>query len=94
MVNAPSHSLVNGKQKADGVSTNIKITKDKYVMLDAKGSSEKGNGNSKGQQGKRVSIETGEQNETDVIIKSGLVDGDRVILPERKGAPGGPGRPS
>ncbi len=86
--------LVNGKQKADGVSTNIKITKDKFVMLDAQGGSEKGNGNSKGQQGKRVSIETGEQNETDVIIKSGLVEGDRVILPERKGAPGGPGRPS
>ena len=86
--------LVNGKQKADGVSTNIKITKDKFVMLDAQGGSEKGNGNSKGQKGKRVSIETGEQNETDVIIRSGLVDGDRVILPERKGAPGGPGRPS
>ena len=86
--------LVNGKQKADGVSTNIKITKDKFVMLDAQGGSEKGNSNSKGQQGKRVSIETGEQNETDVIIKSGLVEGDRVILPERKGAPGGPGRPS
>ena len=86
--------LVNGKQKADGVSTNIKITKDKFVMLDAQGGSDKGNGNSKGQKGKRVSIETGEQNETDVIIKSGLVDGDRVILPERKGAPGGPGRPS
>ena len=84
--------LVNGKQKADGVSTNIKITKDKFVTLDAQGGSE--NGNSKGQKGKRVSIETGEQNETDVIIKSGLVDGDRVILPERKGAPGGPGRPS
>ena len=86
--------LVNGKQKADGVSTNIKITKDKFVMLDAQGGSEKGNGNSKGQKGKRVSIETGEQNETDVIIKSGLVDGDRVILPERKGSPQGPGRPS
>ena len=86
--------LVNGKQKADGVSTNIKITKDKFVMLDAQGGSEKGNGNSKGQKGKRVSIETGEQNETDVIIKSGLVEGDRVILPERKGPPGGPGRPS
>ncbi len=86
--------LVNGKQKADGVSTNIKITKDKFVMLDAQGGSEKGNGNSKGQQGKRVSIETGEQNETDVIIKSGLVEGDRVILPERKGPPGGQGRPS
>ena len=86
--------LVNGKQKADGVSTNIKITKDKFVMLDAQGGSEKGNGNSKGQKGKRVSIETGEQNETDVIIKSGLVEGDRVVLPERKGAPGGPGRPS
>ncbi len=86
--------LVNGKQKADGVSTNIKITKDKFVMLDAQDGSEKGNGNSKGQKGKRASIETGEQNETDVIIKSGLVEGDRVILPERKGAPGGPGRPS
>jgi multidrug efflux pump subunit AcrA (membrane-fusion protein) len=86
--------LVNGKQKADGVSTTIKITKDKFVMLDAQGGSEKGNGNSKGQQGKRVSIETGEQNETDVIIKSGLVDGDRVVLPARKGPPGGPGRPS
>ena len=86
--------FVNGKQKADGVSTNIKITKDKFVMLDTQGGSEKGNGDSKGQQGKRVSIETGEQNETDVIIKSGLVEGDRVILPERKGSPGGPGRPS
>lgn len=86
--------LVNGKQKADGVSTNIKITKEKFVMLDTQGSSEKGNGNSKGQKGKRVSIETGEQNETDVIIKSGLVEGDRVVLPERKGLQGGPGRPS
>lgn len=86
--------LVNGKQKADGVSTNIKITKDKFVMLDTQGGSEKGNGDSKGQKGKRVSIETGEQNETDVIIKGGLVEGDRVILPERKGPPQGPGRPS
>ena len=82
--------LVNGKQKADGVSTNIKITKDKFVMLDANGGSEKGNGNSKAQQGKRVSIETGEQNETDVIIKSGLMDGDRVILPELRKPEGGP----
>ena len=63
-------------------------------MLDAKGGSEKGNGDSKAQKGSRVSIETGEQNETDVIIKSGLVEGDRVILPERKGPEGGPGRPS
>ena len=76
--------LVNGKQKADGVSTDIKITKDKFVMLDTQGGSEKGNGDSKAQKGKRVSIETGEQNETDVIIKSGLVEGDRVVLPERK----------
>ena len=86
--------LVNGKQKADGVSTNIKITKDKFVMLDTQGGAEKGNGDSKGQKGKRVSIETGEQNETDVIIKSGLVEGDRVVLPARKGPAGGPGRPS
>ena len=84
--------LVNGKQKADGVSTNIKITKDKFVMLDANGGSEKGNGNSKAQKGKRVSIETGEQNETDVIIKSGLMEGDRVILPELKKPEGGPQR--
>ena len=77
-----------------GFRLTFKITKDKFVMLDTQGGSEKGNGNSKGQQGKRVSIETGEQNETDVIIKSGLVEGDRIVLPERKGSPGGPGRPS
>ncbi len=82
--------LVNGNQKADGVSTNIKITKDKFVMLDTQGGSEKGNGNSKGQKGKRVSIEAGEQNETDVIIKSGLVEGDRVVLPELTRPEGGP----
>ena len=80
--------LANGKQLADGVSTNIKITKDKFVMLDAAGGSE--NRNSKAQKGKRVSIETGEQNETDVIIKGGLVEGDRVVLPELKKPEGGP----
>ncbi len=85
--------FVNGKQKADGVSTDIKITKDKFVALDAKGSSENGKDASKTQKGKRVSIETGEQNETDVIIKSGLVEGDRVVLPDRKKPEGGPGRP-
>ena len=80
--------IVNGNQKADGVSTKIKITKDKFVMLDAAGGSEKNN--SKDQKGKRVSVETGEQNETDVIIRSGLVEGDRVILPELKSPQGGP----
>ncbi len=80
--------FANGKQLADGVSTNIKITKDKFVMLDAAGGSE--NSNSKAQKGKRVSIETGEQNETDVIIKGGLVEGDRVVLPELKKPEGGP----
>lgn len=80
--------FANGKQLADGVSTNIKITKDKFVMLDAAGGSEKNN--SKAQKGKRVSIETGEQNETDVIIKGGLVEGDRVVLPELKKPEGGP----
>ena len=80
--------LVNGNQKADGVSTNIKITKDKFVMLDTEGGSE--NKNSKDQKGKRVSIDTGEQNETDVTIKSGLVEGDRVVLPELKRPEGGP----
>ena len=48
--------LVNGKQKADGVSTDIKITKDKFVMLDSAGGIEIGNNASKG---KRVSIEAG-----------------------------------
>ena len=80
--------FANGKQLADGVSTNIKITKDKFVTLDAAGGSEKNN--SKAQKGKRVSIETGEQNETDVIIKGGLVEGDRVVLPELKKPEGGP----
>ena len=80
--------FANGKQLADGVSTNIKITKDKFVTLDAAGGSEKNN--SKSQKGKRVSIETGEQNETDVIIKGGLVEGDRVVLPELKKPEGGP----
>ena len=84
--------LVNGKQKADGVSTNIKITKDKYVMLDTGDGSEQNA--SKAQQGKRVSIETGEQNETDVIIRGGLVEDDRVILPALQQSAGGAGRPS
>ncbi len=73
--------FVNGKQKADGISTDIKITKDKFVMLDSAGIIEIGNAASKG---KRVSIEVGEQNETDVTIKGGLVEDDRVILPKRQ----------
>ncbi len=86
--------FAKGKQLADGVSTSIKISKDKYVMLDTGDGSGQGKDASKGQQGKRVSVETGEQNETDVIITGGLVEGDRVILPTRQAAAGGRGRPS
>jgi len=39
------------------------------------------NGSTKGIQ---TTIETGEQNETDVIVKSGLTEGDRIILQGRQ----------
>ncbi len=73
--------LVDGKQKADGVSTTIKIKKEKFVTLDKGDGSENGKDAPKGE---KVPVETGEQNETDVIIKGGLVEGDRVILPPRE----------
>ncbi|MCZ6680573.1 MAG: HlyD family efflux transporter periplasmic adaptor subunit [Candidatus Poribacteria bacterium] len=81
--------LANGKQQADGVPTMIKISKQKFATIDTGGGSEDDKGAPKG---KRVPIETGMQNETDVIIKSGLVEGDRVILPPRKKPQGQRGR--
>jgi HlyD family secretion protein len=73
--------LVNGEQKADGVATTIEIMEEKFVMLDA------GSGNSKNSKeapkGKKTLVETGLQNETEVVIKSGVVEGDRVIVPPR-----------
>ena len=65
--------LVKGQKKADGVSAQVNLLKGKSVMLD--------DGSPKG---KRTSIETGMQNETQVVIKGGVTDGDRVILQQRK----------
>ena len=65
--------LVKGKKEADGVRAQIAISKGKFVMLD--------DGSDKG---KRTPVETGMQNETKVIIKSGVTEGERVILQQRK----------
>lgn len=70
--------LVKGKKQADGVRATINMSKGKSVMLD--------DGSSKG---RRTEVETGMQNETQVIVKSGLKAGDRVILQQRKPPQGG-----
>ncbi len=70
--------LVRGQKKADGVSAQVNLLKGKFVMLD--------DGSSKGN---RTAIETGMQNETQVIITSGVTDGDRVVLQQRKPPQGG-----
>ncbi|MCE2413181.1 HlyD family efflux transporter periplasmic adaptor subunit [Candidatus Poribacteria bacterium] len=70
--------LVKGKKQADGIRATINVSKGKAVMLD--------DGSGKG---KRTEVETGMQNETHVIIKSGLKASDRVILQERKPPQGG-----
>ena len=72
--------LVKGKKKADGVRATITMSKGKSVMLDDGG------------KGTRTGIEIGMQNETQVIVKSGLKAGDRVILQQRKPPQGGWGR--
>lgn len=74
--------LVNGKQKLNGVSATIAEKSERFVMLDQGGAS---GGGKTGAKGKKVPVETGIQNAVDVIIKSGLVEGDRVILPPPKG---------
>lgn len=74
--------LINGDKKADGVSAQITVTKGKFVMLD------KGDGSA----GIETPIETGMQNETEVIVKSGITDGDRVILQRRQRSQNGWGR--
>lgn len=66
--------LINGDKKADGVSAHISVAKGKFVMLD------KGDGS----QGIQTPIETGMQNETVVVVKSGISDGDRVILQRKQ----------
>ena len=70
--------LVKGQKKADGVSAQVNLLKGKFVMLD--------DGSAKGN---RTAIETGMQNETQVIVTSGVTDGDRVVLQQRKPPPGG-----
>ena len=42
--------------------------------------------------GKRTPVETGMQNETKVVITSGVTEGDRVTLQQRKPSQGGWGR--
>ena len=74
--------LINGNKKADGVSAQINVSKGKFVMLD------KGDGGP----GIETPIETGMQNETEVIIKSGISDGDRVVLQRRQRSQNGWGR--
>ena len=70
--------LVKGKKEADGVRAQVSISKGKSVMLD--------DGSAKG---KRTPVETGMQNETKVIVTSGVTEGDRVILQQRKPPQGG-----
>ena len=74
--------LVKGKKKADGVRAIINVSKGKFVMLNDGGSGK----------GKRTEVETGMQNETHAIIKSGLKASDRVVLQQRKPPPGGFGQ--
>ena len=70
--------LVKGQKKADGVNAQVNLLKGKFVMLD--------DGSPKG---KRTPIQTGMQNETNVVIKSGATEGDRVVLQQRKPPQGG-----
>ncbi len=73
--------LVKGQKKADGVRATIETSKEKSVMLDDGGG-----------KGTRTEVETGMQNETHVIVKSGLKASDRVILQQRKPPQNGFGR--
>ena len=65
--------LINSEKKADGVQAQVSVLRGKFVMLDS------GNG-----KGVETPIETGMQNETVVIVKSGITEGDRVILQRRQ----------
>ena len=74
--------LINGEKKADGVQAQVTVTRGKFVMLDSSGDGK----------GIETLIETGMQNETNVIVKSGIKEGDRVILQRRQRPQGGWGR--
>ena len=73
--------LVKGKKEADGVRAQVSISSGKFVMLD--------DGSAKG---KRAPVETGMQNETKVVVTSGVTEGDRVVLQQRKPPQGSWGR--
>lgn len=72
--------LINGEKKADGVQAQVNVTRGKFVMLE------------NGGKGIETQIETGMQNETNVIVKSGIKEGDRVILQRRQRPQNGWGR--
>ena len=72
--------LVNGREKLDGVVAQVDISKEKLALLDADGAVSRKDVS----QGRKIAIETGMQNDTEIIIKSGLKVGDRVILPRRE----------
>lgn len=74
--------LINGEKKADGVQAQVNVIRGKFVMLDSSGDGK----------GVETLIETGMQNETNVIVKSGIKEGDRVILQRRQRQQGGWGR--
>ena len=74
--------LINGEKKADGVQAQVNVSRGKFVMLDSSGEGK----------GIETQIETGMQNETNVIVKSGIKEGDRVILQRRQRPQGGWGR--
>lgn len=74
--------LINGDKKADGVQAQVNVIRGKYVMLDSSGDGK----------GVETLIETGMQNETNVIVKSGIKEGDRVILQRRQRPQNGWGR--
>ena len=73
--------LVKGKKEADGVRAQVNISSGKHVMLDDGSLT-----------GKRTPVETGMQNETKVVIKNGITEGERVVLQQRKPPQGGWGR--
>lgn len=73
--------LINGENKADGVQAQINVSRGKFVMLDSGGG-----------KGVQTAIETGMQNETNVIVKNGIKEGDRVILQRQQRSQGGWGK--
>ena len=72
--------LVNGREKLDGVVAQVDISKEKFALLDEDDAVSRKDAS----QGRKIAIETGMQNDTEIIIKSGLKVGDRVILPHRE----------